>query len=351
MKQRRTRIITTIIVLAIFLSVNACSKRVGEAREPLPEIVWPKAPEIPRIRFVNSVSKPEDLQIRKGMFRRFFNYLFGKSERSIVGPYGVEIDSEGRLYIVDTFLRAVHVFDTAANEYDTFSTNGTTMESPIDIAIDDERGYIYVTDSKAGAVKLFKDMGKEFVGEMGKGVLERPTGIAINEKTSELLVVDTLSANIFRYALEDHQFIGIFGGSGSEEGQFHYPTNIYAARDGIILVTDSLNFRIQLFSPEGKFLKSFGSAGDGPGYFSRPRGVAADSDGNIYVVDGLFDNIQIFDREGRLLMAFGGPGHAYGEFWLPNGIFIDNNDTIYVSDYYNKRVQVFQYIKAYELLK
>jgi DNA-binding beta-propeller fold protein YncE len=351
MTKARTITIAAIIVLAICLVAGGCFKRVAEEREPLPEIVWPKAPEIPRISFVNSISKPEDLQIRAGMFKRFFEYLFGTPERSIVAPYGVEIDSSGRLYIVDTFLRTVHVFDAEANEYDTFSTNGTTLESPIDIAIDEERGYIYVTDSKGGSVKLFKDMGQELGGEIGKGLLERPTGIAINRKTSELLVVDTLSANIFRYALEDHQLKGIFGGSGSEEGRFHYPTNIYVGTDGIILVTDSLNFRVQVFSPEGKFLRSFGSAGDSPGYFARPRGVAADSDSNIYVVDGLFDNVQVFDKEGRLLMAFGGPGHGYGEFWLPNAIFIDENDKIYVSDYYNKRVQVFQYLKGDESLR
>jgi DNA-binding beta-propeller fold protein YncE len=317
-------------MLAICLVAGGCFKRVAEEREP---------------------PKPEDLQIRAGMFRRFFDYLLGKTEGAIVAPYGVETDSSGRLYIVDTFLKNIHVFDTKANEYDIFSTKGAALESPIDIAIDEERGYIYVTDSKGGTVKLFKETGEEFVGEIGKGVLERPTGVAINERTSELLVVDTLSANIFRYALDDHHLKGIFGGNGSEDGKFHYPTNIYVTRDGIILVTDSLNFRIQLFSPEGKFLKSFGSAGDGPGYFSRPRGVAADSDDNIYVVDGLFDNVQIFDREGRLLMVFGGSGHGYGEFWLPNGIFIDRNDTIYVSDYYNKRVQVFQYLKGDEPLR
>ena len=155
----RTRILTAIIVLSLCLVAGGCFKRVTEEREPLPEIVWPTAPEIPRIRFVNSVSKPEDLQIKAGMFKRFFEYLFGKPERSIVAPYGVETDSSGRLYIVDTFLRTVHVFDVRGNEYHAFSTNSTTLESPIDIAIDDDRGYIYVTDSKGGVVKFFKDMG------------------------------------------------------------------------------------------------------------------------------------------------------------------------------------------------
>ena len=165
--KKRKAIILTVVILAAILSAGGCFKRFVEEREPLPEIAWPTAPEMPRIRFVNSISKPEDLQIRAGMFKRFFEYLFGKPERSIVAPYGVETDSSGRLYIVDTFLRTVHVFDVQANKYHTFSTNKTTLESPIDIAIDHERGYIYVTDSKGGSVKIFKDMGKEFVGEIG----------------------------------------------------------------------------------------------------------------------------------------------------------------------------------------
>jgi DNA-binding beta-propeller fold protein YncE len=100
-------------------------------------------------------------QIRAGLFRRFFDYLLGKTEGSIVTPYGVETDSSGRLYIIDTFLKTVHVFDVQTNKYHTFSTNKTTLESPIDLAIDHERGYIYVTDSKGGSVKIFKDKGNK----------------------------------------------------------------------------------------------------------------------------------------------------------------------------------------------
>ncbi|MEF9438349.1 MAG: 6-bladed beta-propeller [Candidatus Mariimomonas ferrooxydans] len=187
--------------------------------------------------------------------------------------------------------------------------------------------------------------GEKYIREMGKGILKRPTGIAVNEKTGELLVVDTLNSKIMRYDLKSYGLKGIIGREGSDTGMFHYPTNIFVSRDGLIFVSDSLNSRIQIFSPEWKFLNAFGKPGDSPGYFARPRGVAVDSDGNIYVVDALFDNVQIFDKEGRLLMDFGRPGHGYGEFWLPSGIFIDSNDRIYVSDSYNKRVQVFQYIK------
>ncbi|MEJ2283139.1 MAG: 6-bladed beta-propeller [Desulfobacterales bacterium] len=339
-------IFAVILAVILLLEPAACIKDTRVAKEPLPDIVWPKPPEIPRIRFIAAVSKPRDLQIRPGLFKRIFDYMTGKTEVPMVAPYGVETDSAGRLYVVDTFLRTVHVFDVKGSTYYLFPSDKANLVSPIDIAIENTRGNIYVSDSQGGAVKIFKDAGKRFAGEIGKGLLGRPTGIAVNQKTSELLVVDTQNASILRFDLADHKLQGKFGGSGTAQGELNFPTNIYVNSDGIIFASDSLNFRIQEFTPDGKFLRAFGSIGSGPGHFSRPKGVAVDSDGNIYVVDGLFDNIQIFDRESRLLMAFGRPGNGYGEFWLPTGIFIDRDDRIYVSDTYNKRVQIFQYLKG-----
>jgi DNA-binding beta-propeller fold protein YncE len=338
------RILPIILAVILIWGPQACVKDPRVTPEPLPDIVWPPPPEIPRIRFVGAVSKPQDLKIRPGVFRRLFDYLIGQTEVPMVAPYGVETDSAGRLYVVDTFLRTVHVFDVKGSAYYRFPPDDANLVSPIDIAIEHASGRIYISDSKAGVVKIFKAAGKKFAGEIGKGVFERPTGIAVNPKTAELLVVDTLKATVFRFNLADHTLTGQFGGNGKAPGELNFPTNLFVNRDGIILVTDSLNFRIQEFTPDGKFLRGFGSIGNRPGHFSRPKGVAVDSDGNIYVVDSLFDNVQIFDRDSRLLMDFGRPGNDYGEFWLPTGIFIDPSDRIYVSDSYNKRIQIFQYL-------
>jgi DNA-binding beta-propeller fold protein YncE len=246
--------------------------------------------------------------------------------------------------VVDTFLRRIHVFDPAGNRYSFFPEDRTLLVSPIDIAIDHD-GTIYVTDSKNALVYLFNDHGDKFLTTIGRGIFKRPTGIAVNEKTSELLVVDTLRSKVFRFDLASRSLKGSFGSDGATDGMFHYPTNIFVTSTGEIIVSDALNFRVQVFSPQGRFRFAVGGMGDVPGTFSRPKGVAADSDGNIYVVDGLFDNVQVFDKRGRLLMAFGDHGTGYGDFWLPTGIDIDRNDRIYVSDSSNRRVQIFQYLK------
>ncbi|MCK5506500.1 MAG: 6-bladed beta-propeller [Thermodesulfovibrionia bacterium] len=337
-----------LLFFAFVFIIPGCVKRPLEIRKPHPVIIWPKPPEVPRIHFVDSFSRPEDLNIREGLINKIFNIFSETDERTIIKPYGIETDHEGRYFVVDTFKKCVHVFDTRNTNYYKFPQKDTSFESPIDIAIG-KHGDIFVTDSKEGVVKVFRELGKRYGGEIGRGILERPTGIAINNKTDELVVVDTHSSQIVRYDVNTLSFKGMIGMNGDKEGMFHYPTNIFVSADGHIYISDSLNFRIQIFSPDWKFLHSFGKVGNNPGFFSRPRGVAVDSDGNIYVVDALFDNVQIFSREGKLLMDFGGPGYRYGEFWLPSGIFIDNRDKIFISDTYNKRIQVFQYIKEGEL--
>ncbi len=336
-------------ILIFSLAAIGCSGQAAYVREPLPDIIWPKPPEVPRIMFVNSISRPEHLRIEEGALKGILKYFSGKVETSIVSPHGVEVDSEGRLYVVDTLLKKIHVFDVQGNKYYTFPKNGKALISPIDLAIDNKRGFIFVTDSHEAVISIFKKDGAEYVGEIKKGEIGRPTGIAVNEITDELLVVDTMHSTIIRSDLAGHLIKAAIGREGEAEGRFHSPAHISVSRDGYILVSDSLNFRVQMFSPAGEYMMKFGSAGDSPGYFSRPKGVAVDSDGNIYVVDGLFDNVQMFNKEGKLLMAFGNPGNYYGEFWLPTGIYIDKNDYIYISDTFNNRVQVFKYMKGDDL--
>jgi DNA-binding beta-propeller fold protein YncE len=336
-------IIFAALTVSICLAMTDCAGHV-DVSGPRPDIFWPNPPEVKRIEFVKAVSKPEDMNIRPGFLKRVVNYIVGRGQASIVSPYGIAADSEGRLYVVDTFLKRIHVFDASGNEYFFFPEDRTMLASPVGIAIDKD-GMIYVTDSKTGAVYIFKDHGKKFLSTIGRGLFKRPTGVVVNPKTSELLVVDTLQSRVFRFDLSSRLQKGSFGMDGAAEGLFHYPTNIFVTMTGDIIVSDALNFRVQVFSPEGRFLFTFGRMGDAPGTFSRPKGVATDSDGNIYVVDALFDNIQVFDKSGRLLMAFGEHGTGYGDLWLPTGIYIDHNDLVYVSDSSNRRVQIFRYLR------
>lgn len=339
----------TALSLTIFLGLYGCA---APAPKPLAEsidMVWPAGAEIPRVRFLKSISKPEDFPITQSALKRIWNYIVGKDEDSL-SPFGVTVDTSGRLYALDMFQRRVQVFDAIAGEFSTFPDDDHPITSPIGIAVA-KNGRVFISDSQDKIIKVFRRVGDDSPINIGSGLFLRPTGTAVNQTNNELLVVDTKLSQVFRFDLDTYKFKGTFGTKGPESGQFNNPTNIAVAKNGNILITDTLNFRVQIFSPEGVFLSAFGSAGDSPGHFARPRGIATDSDDNIYVVDAIFDNIQIFDKTGRLLMDFGKSGQQYGEFWMPAGIWVDTTDKIYVADSYNKRVQIFQYLKQKDELR
>ena len=336
----------TVLTVAAATLVAACADPAPRVTAvPRVDLVWPAPPEIPRIRFLRTLSDPEDIGIKDGFFGGLAAFFKGAPEKRTTAPFGIHKTNAGRLYVVDTVQQAVQVFDQRKSEHYWFPSDPIDgFDNPIGV-VADEKGRVYVSDSRSNLIHVFDKHGKRYIKAIGRGAVARPTGLAINQATGELLVADTLASQIVAFETKDFTVTRFVGRDGTGREAFHYPTNIAVSPDGLIYVTDSMNFRIQVLTHDLKFLRSFGEVGDGPGQFSRPKGVAVDSEGHVYVVDALFDNVQIFDRQGRLLLAFGSPGSEPGKFWLPNEIFIDAQDRIYVSDAYNQRIQVFQYLK------
>ncbi|MBV5339828.1 MAG: 6-bladed beta-propeller [Deltaproteobacteria bacterium] len=343
-ENNRTFFICTLLCCLMALTGCAASQQAmaGAAGEAP---TWPSDGETVRIRYVSSFSLPEDLQIRQGMLSRIWDYVVGAPFRGLAAPHGIAVDADGTIYVVDAALKTVQIYNGSKNKFSMVPDDDHLFKAPINPAVDIDAARLYVTDSADGLVRFFPLASGGAPGEFGKGQLERPTGIALNNQTNELLVLDTRQEAVFRYNRQDLTLMGRFGSRGTGDGQLNRPTDLTVNSSGEILVSDSLNFRVQVFSPTGEFRRVFGAAGDTPGYFSRPKGIAVDSDSNIYVVDTLFDNVQIFDTEGKLLLSFGRAGQGPGEFWMPAGICIDRNDRIYVADTYNKRIQTFQYLK------
>ncbi|HYL65899.1 MAG TPA: 6-bladed beta-propeller, partial [Nitrosopumilaceae archaeon] len=89
------------------------------------------------------------------------------------------------------------------------------------------------------------------------------------------------------------------------------------------------------------FLFKFGSAGTGIGQFNNPDGIAVDSLHRIIVADTNNNRIQVFSSAGNPLFQFGTSGSGIGQFTSPQGVAVDSLGNIYVADTNNNRIQVF----------
>lgn len=338
----------TLLMLASFLGLSGCATTTSDTETKPVDLAWPLPPEKPRIKFLGILFSEDQVIAPPSGLSNIRDNLLGKPKqagRMLKKPYAVHADKSGRIYVADSGWGKVLVFDEKNKSFSIWGDHGRgLLAKPLGIT-SDKHGHIYISDSVKQRVVVFDQKG-EFVRAMGrKGELERPVGIAVDNRTGKTYVVDTKSHNIAVYNAQG-SLVDKIGSRGRKLGQFNFPTNIAIDHKGKLYVVDSMNFRVQILTSKGKPIRQFGSNGDGRGQFVRAKGIDVDSEGNIYVVDAAFGNVQIFNDQGQLLMALGSQGRKPGQFQLPAGMHIDEEDRIYVADQYNWRVQIFEYLSS-----
>jgi DNA-binding beta-propeller fold protein YncE len=329
------------IVICCALSILlGCASSSSLLSKPTGNYVWPVPPATPRIKWVTQWSDRYDF----GRPSHVMEMLVGKERvEKLRRPEGVVADKAGNVYVSDPEIRVIFVFDVQKNLL-RFLGMGT-LGGPTGLAIDNNRGLLFVADARLDKVfAINKDTGDIVLSIGGPGEFKRPSGLVYDEQRDKLYVSDTQN-HVIKVFDKNGQLISTIGKRGGENGEFNYPTYLALDKKGRLYVDDSFNFRVQIFDPEGHFLKKFGKLGDSSGYFTRPQGIGVDSEGHVYVVDSSFNNFQIFDENGKLLLWVGNTGRKPGEFYLPSGLFVDGNDRIYVADTFNGRAQVFQFLK------
>lgn len=334
-----------LVTLLVGVAIVSCSSQttIKDSARAAENLAWPPAPSSPRIKFIEAFANPEDLNITIGVFGLLKELAAGKEDNALVLPMATVVNDLGQIFVADQGAKLIHRYDKKRGKHVKIKIFGDkSFASPVGLAADAE-GNVYITDSDLA--KIYKITINDDKAEAVHldGDFLRPTGIAVDHGSGWIYVVDTGLHAVYIFTQEG-KLVKRLGGRGTGEGEFNFPTYIGQDKERNILVTDSLNFRVQKFDRFGRYLAQFGKAGNGTGDLARPKGIAEDSAGHIYITDALFHTVQIFDSGGNFLLNFGIQGTAIGEFWLPVGIFIDKNDYIYVSDSYNRRVQVFQYI-------
>jgi sugar lactone lactonase YvrE len=305
-----------------------------------PGRVWPDPPDAPRVAYVQSVLRPADLGIKVSALSRFGRWVTGseKGNEPLLKPFGISLDEKDNLCLTDTGANTVCFYERTKKKWTRWERAGRLrFASPVAVA--KREGIFFVADSALASVIAFDEAGR--LRFQITNQLARPSGLAILGQ--RLFVADSQRHAIVVFDLQGN-FQGEFGRRGTGPGQFNFPTHVAADQPGGLLITDSLNSRVQRLQQDGAPIGEVGKLGDSPGHFGRPKGAAADVLGHIYVIDALFDSIQIFDQAGRLLLSFGDTGAQPGQFWLPNGIAITRDNEIFVTDSYNHRIQVFKYI-------
>lgn len=297
--------------------------------------------------YLGSISRASDIGAKKTIFKKGSEFLFGKTEAEerIINSYGVTSDGKGKIYVADNGSGLIHLFDLEKKKYQQiYKLPQGRLISPLTCVLD-FRGNLYVLDNQWMKIFVFDKKGK-FVKEIIlPEEVNAPVGIALSNYFLYLIDMQGHKVWIYNHSHphKPKEWFYSFGRRGEGDSEFNYPTNIFVDRQNKVYVTDTMNFRVQIFNEEGKFLSKFGQIGDHPGQFSRPKGIAVDKRGNIFIIDALRETIEVYDQNAQYLGFLGGRGKKPGQFSLPSGIYVDLENKIYVADTHNQRIQIFRF--------
>jgi sugar lactone lactonase YvrE len=311
-------------LLALLASGCATSKPAA----PKTYTLFPPPPDQARVQFLAGFSSDLDLG-RKGTFSE---YLTGRKldANRLAKPYGLAL-KDGKLYVCDTAVGAVQIFDLAKKRSRYLRPRGEgLLVLPANISVDDD-GVFYVADTGRNKVLIF-DQKDTCLGAIGKEGEMKPADVAVSR--DRIYIADVKGHCVRVYSKQERELLfTIPRDPKAEQGRLYTPTNLALDPQGRLLVSDTGGFAVQVYDLDGKFLRTLGGQGVAPGLFARARGVAVAREGLAYVADASTQVVQIFNPEGKLLLVFGAPGAtAEGELYLPAAVKVNYDSLKFFED-------------------
>jgi streptogramin lyase len=267
----------------------------------------------------------------------------GSEAGKLKAPWGVAVNSEGQLLVVDSANSRVEKFSAEGAFVSSFGSVGSgngQLKEPQGIALD-SAGNVWVADTGNNRVEEFSSAGAfvKTVGSLGteSGKLKAPSDLVFDSK-GNLWVADTGNSRVEKFNKEG-VYSSEFGSAGSEPGKLKEPEGIVVDSGEHVWVADTGNNRIQEFSTTGSLLKRFGSSGSGEGQLNTPIDLKIDAQGNLWTADSKNNRAEAFTPTGGYVTQVGFKGTGAGQLSEPKGIAFGATGKAWVVDSVNNRLE------------
>ena len=238
---------------------------------------------------------------------RFVTYAYGRPS-VLSAPRHIATDSRQRLIISDPDANAVHVLDPAGKaSFRIVTGEGRRLQQPAGVAVDGDDS-IYVADSLLGMIVVFDRHGAfmRYIGKYrGESEYASPQGIAIDRKAGRIYLADSprnlvfmldLNGKVLKRLGKHHDGTGV--------GEFDDPTDI-VFKHNQVYVLDGSGTRVQVMDAECNPQGRFNLPRPVRPKTNRENRLEADQQGNIYISSFHGSVIQVYSQEGYPLASFG----------------------------------------------
>ena len=214
-------------------------------------------------------------------FKGKFVTSFG--QEILKSPWGIAVTGEDIL-VTDTSHHSLFLFDKKSmklkNRTGTKGKEEGQLNTPSGLSID-TNGDVFVTDSWNNRISIFSK-ALEFKNWFGTGQLYFPLDVKL---TNECVVVLDWSPNCINFFSRNGTLLSscISQGRG-QDCSVEYPYFFCLDPAENIIISDTNRHAIKIFSKSGQRIHTIGKEGNGKGEFIEPYGICISQLGTIFVV-------------------------------------------------------------------
>ena len=254
----------------------------------------------------------------------------GKPIKSFTGlrGFGIAVNSKDELVFAERSGDIV-ILDRNGNRLQSIKKSQHGFQSLYGVAVDDNDN-IYVIDDDSKSVFKFDKNGTQI--KVVKPAVKDPVLRGIAVSGDQVIVVDEKNHQLLSFTkdLEFVKMIDLHSGR---------PVGVACDEEGKIYVCDYNQHCVKVLSAQGELLYSFGD-NDTSHKLSKPYFICVDSE-FVYVSEWRSHCVSVFTKQGKFITSFGKKGSGDGQFICPSGLAIDSDGLLYVCDSINSRIQVF----------
>ena len=303
-------------------------------------------------------------------------------------PASLAIDTAGNVFVADAFNHRIRKISPSGDISTLVGTGeagadgdggpaaDARLRLPMGVAVDSE-GSVYIADTynhrirkvtPEGIISTIAGAGVSgFDGDGGLGtaaLLASPTGIAV-ASDGTLYIADTRNHRVRKLAVDGTitTFAGTgaagFNGDGGPAtlARLNNPRDVAVSADGKLYIVDRENRRIRMVDADGLISTIAGTGSSGfngdrgdaaQATLRAPYGIAVDNYGNLYIADTFNHRVRKVATDGTISTVAGGAQFGYsGDGWAagfatlhyPLGLAVDIAGNLYIADSFNHRIR------------
>lgn len=257
----------------------------------------------------------------------------------------VAVGRDDHVYVFNRGTHPMMVFDRDGNFLESWGVgdfirpHGVHVAPDGDLLLVDDLGHTLKKTSVSGEVRFVVGTHGEPAPWQEGAPFNRPTDAYVSPVSGDIFVTDGYgNSRVHRFTAGGEHVLS-WGEPGTGPGQFSLPHNLVVLEDGRVVVCDRENFRLQVFTEDGKFIEQL--------HLHRPQAICVGRGGDksIYVtetrpptvqegVPGLGLRVRVLDQSLKEITSFGAgtSGQEPGQFISPHGIAIDSEGSVYVAE-------------------